>query len=266
MSIACRIEKIQRDFLWGGVGDEHKFHLVNWQQVCSPMAHGGLGICNMLLFNKALLGKWLWRYVNEIDYLWRRVVDCKYGSQRGGWCSNQTRDPYGVSLWKYIRAGWESFAKHITFKMGDGSRIKFWKDSWCGDQPLQTRFPELFRLACDPNATVDTHLRIHDGTHVWDIEFYRPFQDWELEMGVSFMELLYSLPIRRGTTDSMWWQPSTKGSLRYAPITLFWFSLRTLISLGKGCGIQKCHPGWPSSFGRQHWVGSLPLIIYGEEG
>jgi hypothetical protein len=47
------------------------------------MAHGGLGIRNMLLFNKALLGKWLWRYVNEIDSLWRTVVDCKYGSQGG---------------------------------------------------------------------------------------------------------------------------------------------------------------------------------------
>ena len=121
VSIARRIEKIQRDFLWSGVGDEHKFHLVNWKQVCSPIARGGLGIRNMLLFNKALLGKWLWLYVNEFDSLWRRVVDCKYGSQRRGWCSNQTKAPYGVSLWKYIRAGWESFAKHITFKMGDGS-------------------------------------------------------------------------------------------------------------------------------------------------
>jgi hypothetical protein len=52
---------------------------------------------------------------------------------------------------------------------------------------------------------------VHDATHVWDIEFSRPFQDWELEMGVSFMEFLYSLPIRRGTMDSIWWHPSTKG-------------------------------------------------------
>jgi hypothetical protein len=28
-SVANRIEKLYRDFLWGGLGDEFKFHLVN---------------------------------------------------------------------------------------------------------------------------------------------------------------------------------------------------------------------------------------------
>uniref|UniRef100_A0A2N9HQK9 Reverse transcriptase zinc-binding domain-containing protein n=1 Tax=Fagus sylvatica TaxID=28930 RepID=A0A2N9HQK9_FAGSY len=123
---------------------------------------------------------------------------------------------FNLELVNTIREWW---IVSMVVKGGAGAQIrlehhmgiKFWKDSWCGDQPLQTRFPELFRLACDPNAMVDTHLRFHDATHVWDIEFYRPFQDWEVERGVSFMELLYSLPIRRGTMDSIWWQPSTKG-------------------------------------------------------
>jgi hypothetical protein len=50
------------------MGDEHKFHLVNWQQVCSPLQNGGLGIRNLSIFNKALLGKWLWRYAVKSDY------------------------------------------------------------------------------------------------------------------------------------------------------------------------------------------------------
>jgi hypothetical protein len=33
-SVARCIDKIQRDFLWGGMGDERKFHLVKWSQVC----------------------------------------------------------------------------------------------------------------------------------------------------------------------------------------------------------------------------------------
>jgi hypothetical protein len=63
--VAKRIEKIQRDFLWGGLNDEAKIHLVEWDKVCSPMDEGGLGIRNIRRFNQALLGKWLWRFAHE---------------------------------------------------------------------------------------------------------------------------------------------------------------------------------------------------------
>ena len=51
VTVANRIEKIQRDFLWGGLGVEFKYHLVNWSKVCSPISVGGLGIRKMLDFN-----------------------------------------------------------------------------------------------------------------------------------------------------------------------------------------------------------------------
>jgi hypothetical protein len=38
-SVANRMEKIQRNFLWGGLGDEFKYHLVNWHSICLP--HSG---------------------------------------------------------------------------------------------------------------------------------------------------------------------------------------------------------------------------------
>ena len=43
----------------------------------------GLGALNLVLFNKSLLGKWLWRYAMERNALWRRVIDTKYGSLWG---------------------------------------------------------------------------------------------------------------------------------------------------------------------------------------
>ena len=42
--VANRIEKLQRNFLWGGIGDEPKFHLVNWATICSSIASGGFSI------------------------------------------------------------------------------------------------------------------------------------------------------------------------------------------------------------------------------
>ena len=62
----------------GGVGDEHKFHLVKWAVVCTPVSSAGLGIRKVRLFNEALLEKWLWRFGLEKDALWRQVIEVKY--------------------------------------------------------------------------------------------------------------------------------------------------------------------------------------------
>ena len=40
--VARRLEKLQRDFLWGGGNMERKAHLVNWEMVCACKEKGGL--------------------------------------------------------------------------------------------------------------------------------------------------------------------------------------------------------------------------------
>ena len=64
-SIATKIERLQRDFLWSGVGEGKRDHLVRWDVVCKPKEIVGLGFGNIYLRNLALLGKWLWRYPKE---------------------------------------------------------------------------------------------------------------------------------------------------------------------------------------------------------
>ena len=121
--VANRIARLQRNFLWGGVGDESKFHLVNWAIVCAPLSSGGLGIKKQRIFNVALLGKWLWRFGQERDALWRQVIEVKYGCEWGGWCSSSFSGPYGVSLWKNIRQRWPSLSLFISYEIGDGSKV-----------------------------------------------------------------------------------------------------------------------------------------------
>ena len=60
-----RLEKIQRDFFWGGGNLDRKIHLIKWGTICSSKKKGGLGICSLTKLNKALLGKWNWRLVVE---------------------------------------------------------------------------------------------------------------------------------------------------------------------------------------------------------
>ena len=43
-SVVNRIEKLQGDFLWGGLGQEFKYHLVSLSKACLPLFKGGLRI------------------------------------------------------------------------------------------------------------------------------------------------------------------------------------------------------------------------------
>ncbi|RVW56016.1 LINE-1 reverse transcriptase-like [Vitis vinifera] len=70
--VRMRLEKIQRDFLWGG---------------------GTLAI-NLTSF------------ANERDALWRSVISLKYGVEEGGWCTRDVLGRNGVGLWKAIRKKW----------------------------------------------------------------------------------------------------------------------------------------------------------------
>lgn len=72
---------------------------------------------------------------------------------------------YGVGLWKNFKKGWGEFSSHTKFEVGDGFRIKFWYDVWCGDQALKETFIVLFYLARCKDASMVDHLEFSSVTH-----------------------------------------------------------------------------------------------------
>jgi hypothetical protein len=120
-------------------------------------------------------------------------VDSKYRSSWGGWCSSKLVGTYGVGLWKNIREGWGTICRHIRFQVGDGSKVRFWHDLWCGDMTLKDAFPILFGIACAKDAPVEAHMELSDDVIQWNVSFARSAQDWEMDAFVSFYRLLYSV-------------------------------------------------------------------------
>ena len=51
--------------------------------------------------------------------------------------------------------------------------------------------------------------RLSGSMQLWDIDFLRSVQDWELELMTTFMDLLYSIPVSRVSADSNCWQPTS---------------------------------------------------------
>ena len=97
-----RLEKIQRDFLWGGGALENKMHLVKWSSICKAKSKGGLGVRSLSLPNKALFCKWSWGFSSESDSLWKKIIKGKFGEEEGGWRLGVVIELYGVGVWKEI--------------------------------------------------------------------------------------------------------------------------------------------------------------------
>jgi hypothetical protein len=150
---------------------------VNWKRICTPLQSGGLGVHNLIQFNRALLRKWLWRYGREREVLWRLVIDVKFESLWGGWCSKKVLGTFGVGVWKHIRRGWDKFCNFVRFEVGVGSHVSFWHDWWSGDRSLKQCFPVLFSIARTKDAMMADNLVVQNGVIQWNVIFTRPIHD-----------------------------------------------------------------------------------------
>jgi hypothetical protein len=210
-SVAHRIEKLQRDFLWGGIEDEFKYHLVNWHTICTPIQQGGLGLRQIVPFNQALLVKWLWRFANERNAYWRQVIVGKYGCDRDGWHSKEGRGGHGVCLWKHIQSGWSQFSRYVRYIVGSGDSIWFWEDRWSEEGLLRDVFPAIYQIALHKQAPVSEYLSWHVEGMVWSVILQRPLQDWEMGEYNDLMVFLYQLKLERSAVDQLRWTCTTSG-------------------------------------------------------
>ena len=88
---------------------------------------------------------------------------------------NWSQEPYSSISWHLLvfprHSGFKSPFPVVTIKLSrrlmwlirDGTRVKFWHDVWCGDNPLSTCFPDLFRISNDKEAYVVDLMQFPNG-------------------------------------------------------------------------------------------------------
>ena len=91
--------------------------------------------------------------------------------------------------------------------------MRFWQDGWCGDQPFQLAFPRLYGIAIDKEVSVEASLSRQgaEDRRIWDVQFIREFNDWEMDEGLHFLRILEANTPPMDVGDRMRWKLKLNG-------------------------------------------------------
>ncbi|GKC08256.1 RNA-directed DNA polymerase, eukaryota, reverse transcriptase zinc-binding domain protein [Tanacetum coccineum] len=149
------MEAIRNHFFIGSDPVNKKITWIAWEKVLAAKIKGGLGVSSFHALNRALLLKWVWRFVSHDGSFWFRVIQAIYGSRivkhsvrmASNWCSILRE----LHLLK--EKGFD-FLSHCHKRIGDGNNTRFWIDIWKGDRPFKDVFPRMFALELDKDVSV----------------------------------------------------------------------------------------------------------------
>nr|GEW52619.1 RNA-directed DNA polymerase, eukaryota, reverse transcriptase zinc-binding domain protein [Tanacetum cinerariifolium] len=167
------MEAIRNRFFIGADQLERKLTWIAWDKVLASKKNRGLGVSSFFALNRALLLKWVWRFVSCDDSLWCQVVRAMYGDMI------ESHPTHISSIWcsilrelHVLKGKGFDFWSHCKKRIENGSDTRFWLDCWTGDSPFYIHFPRLFALELDKNISVANKM-LSETNH----SFRRPIRD-----------------------------------------------------------------------------------------
>ncbi|KAL0285559.1 UNVERIFIED_CONTAM: putative ribonuclease H protein [Sesamum angustifolium] len=150
------IEAKLRKFLWQG-STRRGYAKVAWDQLCRPK-EGGLGFHNILVINKALMLKHLWKIVqNDRHSIWVDWILLHRLRNNSLWTFNGSTGSWG---WKKMIKLRPVLQRGLIYQVLAGTTFKLWQDLWHQQGPLSISFPrgpEVTELIQPPNDRVVWH-------------------------------------------------------------------------------------------------------------
>ena len=213
-----KINKLQRLFLWsGGSSAKPYLSLASWSLLELPKKLGGLGCGNILHRNLSLLFQWVWRFLHEPNSLWHEIISHKYGYDRA-FIHHELTAPSHGGPWRNICA---SILKHpgaknllqysIRRMVGNGANALFWLDQWLGNFSLKHKFPRLFLISSNPNATISSCGFWVGHTWKWNLKWCRNLRSRDLEEWNALQLLLSPVCLSTKEKDSFSWTMNKRG-------------------------------------------------------
>ena len=165
------------------------------------------------------------------------------------------RKGFGAGFWKEIRKEGSLLQNKVVFSVGDGRRVKFWKDKWCGNFALCESFPSLYALTASKEAWLVKLWNSSKEEGVWSPRFSRPFNDWEVEEAKRLLVTIQGRRLNPNLEDRVLWKETKdrifsikslysaldSRSVVQFPNSIIWslvFLLKWVFLLGKPLGVM----------------------------
>ena len=101
--------------------------------------------------------------------------------------------------------------RKVAFLVGNGRRVKFWKDKWWGNFALCNSFPSLYAFASSKEAWVKEFWDSSGEEGVWSPRFSKPFNDWEVEEVERLLLTIRGARLIPLVEDRMMWKVTSNG-------------------------------------------------------
>ncbi|KAH1255283.1 Transposon TX1 uncharacterized protein [Glycine max] len=120
--------------------------------------------------------------------------------------------------WKDLKSVFQqqhhnSLISNLRWQVGNGAKIKFWKDKWRGDDlNLQDKYPALYQVSHQQDSTISLMDHFDDNRWDWKIHWRRNFFDHEIDMVAAFMDEIDGVQIHLSSMDYLTWRADPSGS------------------------------------------------------
>nr|XP_034930821.1 uncharacterized protein LOC118061489 [Populus alba] len=216
-TVATTIERKFRSFLWSGKEESRKLCNVSWSTVSLPKRIGGLGIGSLRDKNTALLYKWQWRLGSEESSLWKELIKFIHNTNSSSFLPQTPLSGTG-STWTCMinhcikdNRLQEIMSHQSMVLIGNGKRTTFWHDIWVANHCLANRFPTLYRLSNDKDASIDK-MGMWDGFEwIWLFSWSRPLRGRNIGLLEQLYIVLSKVHLDSESEDRLIWKDNKSG-------------------------------------------------------
>lgn len=127
--------------------------MVSWDSICQPKMEGDVGLKTLFRINEDLLMKIGWNIIVYLTSLHIKILCSKYGVENDN-LPTELPIKYGSHVWRAIGTVWQKVLNGVHWQVGDGSKIRFWKDCWV----MQNVILKDYALILVPSNMLDNSI------------------------------------------------------------------------------------------------------------